>query len=61
MLGGDPDAVYRLPRVAQTQILGWYAATRLPENWRRGGRPSAAIAGTNFSATSEGASYWFGG
>ena len=33
MMGGDPDALYRLPRHQQAQVLGWYAATRLPAGY----------------------------
>jgi len=60
ILGGDPDALYRLPRTQQAQILGWYCATRLPAGWRQ---PNASKRNLrrSVSVTEDADSFWFGG
>ena len=60
ILGGDPDALYRLPRSQQAQILGWWCATRMPVGWRQ---PNASKRNLRRSVnvSDEGDSFWFGG
>ena len=59
MMGGDPDALYRLPRHQQAQVLGWYAATRLPDGWRKPTRPKRVRGAKVESESAE--RFWLGG
>ncbi len=59
-LGGDPHALYRLPRSDQALILGWYCATNLPAGWRKPRRPSRPTVRDRVNADDDARAFWLG-